>query len=323
MPTNRGRQFLVAVMVAMGSLVAPVAAGATARPAVCGSEGFYRSACAVIHNDTMGFAPGQDVASVHSGFVLEWNDFQEGNCSKCRSYHHTETIPPQSTGGASIANYGGVVSGAIGTISYRAESKHFKNQDGALTWWLSVPHSGSNSADCRTYLAQYFNCTEQWPSEEGPSKDAWWSWTVVDRPYALYVRNYTTSRLVSLGHISRTNVIDDIPGVHSLASVPAMSGANPGQAVDTGLLTMTPKKDAAFNFEYQLIDGPHQGSTVTIHLDVTQEEKPAQTDEGQPGPHTTGSYCNVSGVNTSSLNCEVKRFTPLPHGFNRFVVIVN
>jgi hypothetical protein len=202
----------------------------------------------------------------------------------------------------------------------------FGDAGGALTWWLSVPHSGSNSADCRTYNAEYLNCTYQWPPhEEGVSKDAWWTWTVKDRPYALYVRNYTAGRLVLVGAFRPTNAIDKIPGgTHTVASIGASgTGLPPGEAVDTGLLTMNDKKSADFNLEYRVLDGVHAGAILTIHINVTPNAVPEQTDEGKGGNQSTGSYCNVSGQSTASLNCEVKRFTPITQGFNRLTVVIN
>jgi len=310
------------LLAGLGTLVSAGGAGAVDRPSWC-HTGFYRSACARIINDTQGFAPGQDVPHVNNGFNLDWAGFHEGSCSSCANYVKTDVIRPGSIGGANIANRGGVVSGATGTVSFRGQPSIFGEQGGLLTWFLEVPHSGSNSADCRDYDAEYLNCTTARPSEEGSSKDAWWTWTVKDRPYALYVRNYTGGRMVSVGHLSLTNAINDIAGKHTLASVAASSGSTPGESVDTGLLTMNAKKSADFNFEYRVLDGTHAGATVTVHINVSPKEEPAQTDEGQPGNHHTGSYCNVSGMSTASLNCEVKRFTPLPFGFNRFTVVLN
>jgi len=310
------------LLAGIGTIVSAGGASAVDRPSWC-DTGFYRSACARIINETQGFAPGQDVPHVNHGFNLDWAGFQEGSCSSCANYVKTNVIKPGEIGGANIANNGGVVSGAIGTVSFRGLQSVFGHQGGLLTWYLEVPHSGSNSADCRDYEAEYLNCTTARPTEEGSSKDAWWTWTVKDRPYALYVRNYTGGRLVSIGHLSLANAINDIPGKHTLASVAAASGSMPGESVDTGLLTMNPKKTADFNFEYRVLDGPHAGATVTVHINVTAKAEPAQTDEGQPGNHSTGSYCNVSGMSTASLNCEVKRFTPLTHGFNHLTVVLN
>ncbi len=293
----------------------------TSRPSFC-DTGFYRSACAQILNDTQGFAPGSSSPSVAHGFALTWNGFQEGDCAKCANYIHSKTIQPGTVGGANIASYGGVVSGAIGAIRYTADTSIFGASGAENTWWLDVPHSGANHADCRIYLSQYLTCTEQWTAEHGTSKDAWWNWTVVDRPYALSIRNFTAGRLVGLGHPALMDAIDNMSGMHTAGNIPADNGT-PGHGTDTGLLTTNAGRDAQLNFEYEVVGGPHNGAVLTIHIKVAPTATPATTDEGKSGNQENGSYCNVSGANTGGLNCEVPRFTPVKNGFNRLSVLVN
>ncbi len=304
-----------------------------ARPSWC-DTGFYRSACAVIYNETQGFANGSLTPDNSSGFRLEYTGFVEGNCSSCDNYVNTPIILAESRGGANIANRGGVVSGAIGTVHFRGDPKVFGNDGGALTFWLSVPHSGTNNADCRTYLSEYLTCTHQWPPrEEGTSKDAWWSWTVVDRPYVLIIRNYVQGALSLQGPFAPTNVLSaTVPGTHTLPSVPAataeldnmgtIAATLPGESADTGLLTMSPDKTSTFNLEYRFTSGPYKGSTITIHINVPQGGT-AVTDEGTKDTKSTGSYCNVGASATSgALDCSVDRFTPVAMGFNRLVVTI-
>ncbi|MEI8405220.1 MAG: hypothetical protein WCG96_08085 [Actinomycetes bacterium] len=334
---KRGLGLLAAAgITSVASLAVVVPAGArnvTERPHWC-DTGFYRSACAVINNQTEGFAIGSTAPDVEHGFKLNYTGFQEGNCSSCNNYVNTPTILPNAEGGANIANVGGVVSGAIGTVHFQGDPKVFGQSGGALTWWMSVPHSGSNHADCRTYQAEYLNCTYQWPPrEEGVSKDAWWTWTVVDRPYVLIIRNYVEGSLTQVGTFKPDNALSaTVPGTHSLATVPAaipvldnlgnVASTEPGESADTGLLTMNKSKSSTFNLEYRFTSGRYAGSTLTIHVNVPHTNE-AQTDEGTKGDKTSGSYCNVGASATSgALDCSVDRFTPVEHGFNRLVVTI-
>jgi hypothetical protein len=331
---------LVAAGLGLGTLgggiaaeLATQSAGANERPQWC-DTGFYRSSCARIINQTEGFAPGSLEPDAENGFSLYYTGFNMGDCSNCDNYRNTPVIPPQGVGGANIANVGGVVSGAIGTVHFRGDPKVFGESGGALTWWLSVPHSGTNSADCRTYLAEYLNCTHQWPPrEEGVSKDAWWTWTVKDRPYVLIVRNYVEGSLERVGTFRPTNVLSSVvPGTHTLALVPSASlildnlgnvaGTKPGESADTGLLTMNKDKSSTFNLEYRYTSGRFAGATITIHITVPQTGQ-VTTDEGKSGTVNEGSYCNVGTTSTTGgLDCSVDRFTPVEQGFNRLVVTI-
>ena len=317
----------------MVGLAAPPA-GATERPSWC-HTGSYRSACAVLNNETQGFAPGSLSPNVENGFNLDYTGFQEGDCGNCANYVSTPVIPPQSRGGANIANVSADLSGAIGTVHFSGDSKYFGTSNGALTFWLSVPLSGSNAADCRTYLAEYLSCTYQWPPrEEGVSKDAWWTWNVVDRPYVVVIRNYVTGQLVQVpGSFSLTNGIDSIPGTHTLATIPAATpvvdstgidaGSSPGESADTGLLTMNKDKATTMKVEYRFTSGPRAGTTITINIHIPQKGT-ATTDEGKEGNQSVGSFCNVGQSSTSgSLTCSVDRFEAVEQGTNRIVVTVS
>jgi hypothetical protein len=322
---------VVAILI---SLVAPMtwATVASARPAGC-PTGFYRSSCAVINNETEGFAINSASPAIKNGFTLNWDSFQEGSCDKCSNYVHTPSIAPGASGTANIANVGGVMSGATGRLLYQADpsmSEYGTNPSASrefATFDLNVPFTGSNGAFCET--TQYLNCRKI-NGEQGPSKDPWWNFTVSDRPYIITVNNYVEGAL-TLENASFNHVLRPV-GLHTLDSVAAATpvvdasgvseGTHPGISRDTGLLSTLKSPESTFTMEYRFTSGRFRGSKLMVQINVplSGEEK---TDQGQGGAKTQDSYCNAfQSQSSGALSCSVEKFTANQYGVTRINVTI-
>lgn len=315
-----GIVFASTILLSTVAAVAPATAGGT-RPSWC-DWSRTRSACAVIHNETQGFAPNSAQVSTKYGLYIKYADWQDPSgaaaCYSCEMTHEKEAVP-QGSGGAMMQNTAHLSSGAAAELQFGIKASANGDAFANLPIYVDSPLSSGNASDCQNYNATYVRCMTESVPQFGSSADPWWEYTVYDRPFEIRVLNYVESEAKLVGAFDISNAHALPGGLHTLqSSIPAAAESEPGSSTETGLLSMkclatsgttcTSQVETKVNATYQFTSGKEKGKQFQIILTIPQKGAGTGT-------------CDISGT-SAGFDCKVSTIDGNPTGLTKVTVTV-